>query len=519
MNSSNIIFVECGQCGNQLGFSMLDTIYAHLDGASDELKEIVFRSDSKNRQYARSVCLDTEPKVINECVKRAMRKRSWQFHPNNIAYLHGGAGNNWALGYDMTSGEFLEVSIDCIRKELEHCDFSPSLVTLHSLAGGTGSGLGTRITEECSDIFPETTRLNIAISPYHFGEVVVQHYNALLTLSKTSQSSHGVLVFENEIAQSLCKTMHGLPNPSLEDINSVISSNLLPLLLPMNSVQGGGGGGATTDPFATSTTYQTTLLDHLSHLCANPRCKFLDIKSTPQTSKKSVNFTYDSWPTLLKTVLKMQLSGASSERHINRQFDKYFSDSSAASPSFSFSSGTGLGPANMNMAQPPATTTPRDRSHDATGLEGVSNLNGNSYSNSSMMSSPPSVLKSVASSISFHGMEARDAAVTLYKSSLRENGSNSSSDGTPTKRAISSNSNYGSYSGGSASTPASLKKQQQMVIGSVIVNDPSKIWHHQAIIMEAAAKVEIPSATRLKPPQEWSKIYNSMISMHQACLK
>ena len=68
---------------------------------------------------------------------------------------------------------------------------SGSLV--HSLAGGTSSDLGTRVTESCGDEFPDVTRVNLAVSPYHFGEVAVQHYNALLSLSPKYHRRHMVL--------------------------------------------------------------------------------------------------------------------------------------------------------------------------------------------------------------------------------------------------------------------------------------------------------------------------------------
>ena len=51
------------------------------------------------------------------------------------SYRHGGAGNNWALGYQMASGEFLQKSIDLITREIEHCDYAKTLVIMHSVAG------------------------------------------------------------------------------------------------------------------------------------------------------------------------------------------------------------------------------------------------------------------------------------------------------------------------------------------------------------------------------------------------
>ena len=208
---SNYVFVETGQCGNQLGFCLLNSLYDHLVNFDSEQGCLDTFFKPSTGQYtppnglpsrgtrssaptvtARVVCLDTEPKVINECISRA--NNSWRIDPRSVAYRHGGAGNNWALGYEMANGEFLETAVEMIRRQLEACDFSSALVFLHSVAGGTGSGLGTHVTEACEDEFPEASRLNIAIAPYHFGEVVVQHYNTALCLSKVAAASHAVMV-------------------------------------------------------------------------------------------------------------------------------------------------------------------------------------------------------------------------------------------------------------------------------------------------------------------------------------
>ena len=201
----------------------------------------------------------------------------------------------------MCSGEFLEASLECIRREIEICDGLPILVVTHSLAGGTGSGLGTRITEACCDEFSDVTRINLAITPYHFGEVVVQHYNALFSLSKISSASHATSLFENEVAQDLCKQMKGIERPTLDDINGVISSNIIPSLLPKFRY----------DPHRS---FSTLLCDDIANLCAHPGYRFLDVKNVPQTSAKSIEFTYDAWSSLVNTLAKMQMKGTASER-------------------------------------------------------------------------------------------------------------------------------------------------------------------------------------------------------------
>lgn len=151
---SNVIMVQAGQCGNQLGYSLLSSLYHHLnkekvgernevDFSEAEELETFFRSSSssRNRKHiARCVCLDTEPKAINECIARSRRSKGWTFDKESIAYRHGGAGNNWSVGYNMCSGEFLSIAIDSIRRELEYCELPSTLFLMSSIGGGTGSG-------------------------------------------------------------------------------------------------------------------------------------------------------------------------------------------------------------------------------------------------------------------------------------------------------------------------------------------------------------------------------------------
>lgn len=339
----NVIFVAAGQCGNQLCLELLNYLHQHavdrkffaqnagghsVESLSRErLIETFFSCNGKEDGMgyegkplsARAVCLDTEPKVIDECLRLSHAQGLWAYDPKSIAYRHGGAGNNWALGYAMAEGEFLETSLNCIRRQAERSDGS-CLVFLHSLAGGTGSGLGTRITEACRDDFEDLFRLNIAIAPHHFGEVVVQYYNALLCLAKASRASQGMLVFENEVAQMLCKEMRGIDKPSLKDLNAAIASNLLPILLPKISAD-------------KHFTRFTGLEEDISSLCSHAGYRFLNVKLTPQTSRKSIDFTYDSWSTLLKTIQRLQLSGTPSERQISRALRNAGSTDSPSTPS------------------------------------------------------------------------------------------------------------------------------------------------------------------------------------------
>ena len=66
----------------------------------------------------------------------------------------GGAGNLWTSGY--TQGEKnQEELIEMIDREADGSDSLEGFMLLHSIAGGTGSGVGSFLLEKLNDRFPK----------------------------------------------------------------------------------------------------------------------------------------------------------------------------------------------------------------------------------------------------------------------------------------------------------------------------------------------------------------------------
>lgn len=66
-----------------------------------------------------------------------------------------GSGNNWAVGYHEHGTKHSGRIMEAIRKSAELCDCLQCFFILHSMGGGTGSGLGSYVTELLADSFPE----------------------------------------------------------------------------------------------------------------------------------------------------------------------------------------------------------------------------------------------------------------------------------------------------------------------------------------------------------------------------
>lgn len=125
-------------------------------------------------------------------------------------------------------------------------------MTLQSAAGGTGSGLGSFLTQSIVDDFPKKSILSTVIWPYTSGEVVVQNYNTLLTISSLAQLVDGILVMENDTAHAICRKLLRRQRPSLRDLNQLVANQLASALLP------------------TTSSHHSVITDIFGHLCTHP---------------------------------------------------------------------------------------------------------------------------------------------------------------------------------------------------------------------------------------------------------
>ena len=157
------------------------------------------------------------------------------YNPENI-YLAkdgGGAGNNWASGFSQGEGLHEEV-FDIIDREAEGSDSLEGFVLTHSIAGGTGSGMGSYVLEKLADRFPKKLVQTYSVFPNqedkgdnamgYVSDVVVQPYNSILTLKRLTQSADCVVVLDNTALNRIATDRLHINNPSLTQINELVST-------------------------------------------------------------------------------------------------------------------------------------------------------------------------------------------------------------------------------------------------------------------------------------------------------
>jgi len=238
-----MIMLQLGQCGNQIGFefwkqlcrehgiSKEGILQEHASEGIDR-KDVFFYQADDEHYIPRSVLLDLEPRVINTIMNSDYKKL---YNPENI-YLAkdgGGAGNNWASGYSQGEGLHEEV-FDIIDREAEGSDSLEGFVLTHSIAGGTGSGMGSYVLEKLADRFPKKLVQTYSVFPNqedkgdnamgYVSDVVVQPYNSILTLKRLTQSADCVVVLDNTALNRIATDRLHINNPSLTQINELVST-------------------------------------------------------------------------------------------------------------------------------------------------------------------------------------------------------------------------------------------------------------------------------------------------------
>jgi tubulin gamma len=198
------------------------------------------------------------------------------YNPENIFISKegGGAGNIWASGY--AQGEkFQEDILDMIDREAEGSDSLEGFLLIHSIAGGTGSGLGSYMLEKLNDKFPKQIISTYSVFPnqHETSDVVVQPYNSVLTLKRLIQNADSVVVLDNTALNRIAVDRLKISNPSFSQVNSLVSTVM----------------AASTTTLRYPGYMNNDLVGLLASLIPTPRCHFLMTGYTPLTIDRQIS--------------------------------------------------------------------------------------------------------------------------------------------------------------------------------------------------------------------------------------
>jgi tubulin beta len=138
-----------------------------------------------------------------------------------------GAGNNWARGHYTEGGELLDRVLEVTRRRVEGCECLQGFQMVHSVGGGTGSGMGSLLLEKLKEEYSGRIVNTFTVIPSpKVSETVVEPYNAVLSLAGMISTTDETICIDNEALFNICRDTLKLSSPQLSDLNQLISMTM-----------------------------------------------------------------------------------------------------------------------------------------------------------------------------------------------------------------------------------------------------------------------------------------------------
>ncbi|XP_025225867.1 tubulin beta-3 chain isoform X6 [Macaca mulatta] len=182
-----IVHIQAGQCGNQIGAKFWEVISdehgidpsGNYVGDSDlQLERIsVYYNEASSHKYVpRAILVDLEPGTMDSV-------RSGAF------------------------GHLFQLT--------------------HSLGGGTGSGMGTLLISKVREEYPDRIMNTFSVVPSpKVSDTVVEPYNATLSIHQLVENTDETYCIDNEALYDICFRTLKLATPTYGDLNHLVSATM-----------------------------------------------------------------------------------------------------------------------------------------------------------------------------------------------------------------------------------------------------------------------------------------------------
>jgi len=229
-----IISIHIGQAGIQTGNACWE-LYCIEHGITPDGKmpsdttpgketdafNTFFSETGAGKHVPRSIMIDLEPSVVDE-VRTGIYKGLW--HPEQLISGKEDAANNYARGHYTVGKEFVDITLDRIRKLTENCTGLQGFFVFHSVGGGTGSGFGTLLLERLSVDYGKKSKLDFCIYPSpQVSTAVVEPYNSVLSTHGLLEHTDVAFMLDNEAIYDIAKRSLDIDRPSYTNLNRLVA--------------------------------------------------------------------------------------------------------------------------------------------------------------------------------------------------------------------------------------------------------------------------------------------------------
>ncbi len=153
---------------------------------------------------------------------------------NLVASLNGyGAGNSWPKGHYTEGPEIINQLLDVVRMEAERAESLQGFQFVHSLGGGTGSGMGTLLLSKLREEFADKIMWTWSVTETAVGDsCVVRPYNVMLSMMQLIENADVVVYLDDDMAYKACFN-NRINKPVYSHLNNITARIMSNITCPM----------------------------------------------------------------------------------------------------------------------------------------------------------------------------------------------------------------------------------------------------------------------------------------------
>jgi len=118
--------------------------------------------------------------------------------------------------------------------------------------------------------------MNVSIWPHDTGEVIVNSYNTVLSISESYKVSDCMMLIRNQEIYDICREIHKIEKISFDSLNHIISKSIISATLPLSN-----SSNKVTNDFWKKSTPIGNIIDNLVD---DPKFKFIRNVSLPEVN-------------------------------------------------------------------------------------------------------------------------------------------------------------------------------------------------------------------------------------------
>ena len=226
----DIITVQLGKCGNSLGSLFWDDLYYEhnisdtgiIDYSNSEpnaLPELFLTQNPDDSYSPRAILLDPDPVILSRFTSGPLSRLS----KNN--YVTANNSNDMNYSNALHQKDFIQDSIEAIRKSVESCENFKSFQFFHSIGGGSGSGFIKPIIEYLDENYFKNDIVTFTCTPSQkISELPLETLNACLALQWLVEFSKITIILDNEKTYDMLTKYSEFS--SFEDLNKIMRKHV-----------------------------------------------------------------------------------------------------------------------------------------------------------------------------------------------------------------------------------------------------------------------------------------------------